>query len=63
MTYLQKQTIDGVTFIPDKAICSDGASEAACAHKWQHSLTRLRSARHREAITSRHWLPLSERRK
>lgn len=38
MAYVQNPVTGGVTFIPDKAICFDRPSEAACACKWQHSL-------------------------
>lgn len=38
MACLRNPVIDGVMFIPDKAICFDRPSEAACASKWQHSL-------------------------
>lgn len=38
MACLRNPVTDGVMFIPDKAICFDRPSEAACASKWQHSL-------------------------
>lgn len=38
MACLQNPVIDGVMFIPDKAICFDRPSEAACASEWLHSL-------------------------
>ncbi len=50
MAYLQNPAIGGVMFIPDKAICFDGPSEAAWACKWQHSLIFDCSLRGRERL-------------
>lgn len=62
MAHLQNPVIVGVSFIPDKAICFDRPLEAACACKWQHSLTCDCSLRSGERpLRARHWVQLGDK--